>query len=163
MAKKPTSKQTERALDLLAAHFASGRAAKRHQPSTDAIRRLGALPLLFEENATKSTKSGRVQFDSWAEGGVALRDATAGHVRRVRLASGSVGLDLVAERGTGGWQFTARAYHDGNVSHDYILKVGGAKLSPRSGGYFQWRTRGVPRQLELNSQNNRITFEQIAW
>jgi hypothetical protein len=74
-----------------------------------------------------------------------------------------VGLDLVAERRSDGWQFTARAYHNGEVSHDHILQVGGTKLAPRSGGFYQWSTKGVPRRLELNSVNNRIVFEQIAW
>ena len=161
--KKITTEETERALNQLARHLASGIAAGSHRPSTDSLRRLSALPLLFEESVSKTPKSGRVQFDSWAGGGVALRDATAGHIRRVRLAAGRVGLDLVAERHPDGWQFTARAYHDGEVSHDYILKVGGTKVAPRSGGFFQWSTKSVPRRLELDSETNRIVFEQIAW
>jgi hypothetical protein len=164
MAKKRiTAKAQNQALDNLAKHLVSGQATKGHMPSTDSLRRLTALPLLFEASEPKSPRSGRIQFDSWADGGVALRDATAGHIRRMRLTAGSVGLDVVAERQFEGWQFTARAYHDGRVSHDFVLKVGGSKYAPQSGGYYQWRTKGVPSHLELGSVKDRIVFEQIAW
>ena len=104
MAKKTnTAKAQNQALDNLAKHLVSGQAAKGCRPSSDSIRRLTALPLLFEASEPKSPKSGRIQFDSWADGGVALRDATAGHIRRMRLTAGSVGLDVVAERQFEGW------------------------------------------------------------
>ena len=63
--KKITTEETERALNHLARHLASGIAAGSHRPSTDSLRRLSALPLLFEESASITPKSGRVQFDSW--------------------------------------------------------------------------------------------------
>ena len=162
MAKKTTTVKAE-AVARLADFLATGRTGQGQQPSTDSIRRLAALPLLFEEAGQNSPQSGRVLFDSWAHGGVALRDTTAGHVRRLRLGSGDIGLDLVAERQGDGWQFTARAHSGAKVAHDFVLKVGQKKLLPQSGGYYQWRARGVPRALELSSLDTRIIFEQIAW
>ena len=161
--RRNTAKARNQALDNLAKHLAAGQTARSQRPSTDSLRRLTALPLLFADTEAQTPKSGRVQFDSWADGGVALRDATAGHVRRIRLTAGPVGLDVVAEREADGWQFTARAYHHGEVSHDFVLKVGNSRFAPQSGGYYQWRTRGVPRHLELGSLKDQIVFEQIAW
>ena len=162
MAKKK-AKQTEKAVDRMATLLASGQARLVEQPSTDSIRRLTALPLLFDQGSQKSTKSGRVLFDSWADGGVALRDTTAGHVRRLRIGAGKLGLDLVAERQADGWQFTARALSGKKVAHDYVLKVGKKRLLPQSGGYYEWRARSVPRTLEMISETDHILCEQIVW
>jgi hypothetical protein len=162
MAKKK-AKETDRAVARLAEFLATGQARPVGQPSADSLRRLSALPLLFEQTPQKSTKSGRVLFDSWADGGVALRDTTAGHVRRLRLGVGKIGLDLVAERQADGWHFTARARVGKKVAHDYVLKVGNRKLLPQSGGYYAWHARSVPRALEMISQSDHIVCEKIVW
>lgn len=162
MAKKKARKR-DRAVDRLATFLTSGQARSIERPSADSIRRLSALPLLFDQNPQRSATSGRVIFDSWADGGVALRDTTAGHVRRLRLGSGKIALDLVAERQADGWHFTARARVGKKVSHDYVLKVGSRKLLPQSGGYYDWRARSVPRALEMISQSDHIVCEKIVW
>jgi hypothetical protein len=86
-----------------------------------------------------------------------------GHARRLTLAAGRVALDLVAWRDETGWRFTARVRSEDRVSHDFVLRTGRQRLLPGAGGYFQWRSRGVPRVLELWSFDARIQFEPIAW
>jgi hypothetical protein len=154
--RKPATSQT--AIDNLARWLAS------EEPTPESVERLSAVPLLFDVPKGARARHGKVLIDSWsATGGVALRDATAGHIRRLRLGSDDIHLDLVAERRHDGWQFTARAHAGESVSHGFVLKVDARKLLPKSGGYYHWSSRRVPRALELQSADSHVTFEQVVW
>ena len=134
------------------------------QPSDEAIQRYSAVPLLFEEPRGARSYRGRVELDSWSgTGGVRLRDVTEGHVRRIRLGWKQLHLDVVAERTHDGWQFTARVEDGDDVAHGFVLKVDAKNLLPRSGGYYHWSSKRVPRVLALSSREQQITFEELAW
>jgi len=149
--------------EKLAGRLATLGARKPEAPAQEALRRWSAVPLLYAQNPPAGLTKGRVVYDAWREGGVALRDATAGHTRRLTLGSGPVSLDLVAWREEQGWRFVARVRTGEHVSHDFVLKTGKRRHLPQSGGFFQWQSRGVPRALELWSRDIRIVFESIAW
>jgi len=157
---KPTDRSLDPLQEALKAPLKPDRASA---PSDAAIQRWSAVPLLYASTPPRQMVPGHVVFDAWSEGGVALRDATSGHTRCLTLGAGSLLLDLVAWRDSHHWQFTARVRHEERVRHDAVLKTGRLRLLPDSGGFFQWRSRGVPRLLELWSVDQCIAFEPIAW
>jgi hypothetical protein len=132
-------------------------------PSSEALERWSAVPLVFAGAPPDHTVLGRVVFDGWKDGGVALRDTASGHTRCLALQAGSVTLELVACRDERGWMFTARARDTQRVRHGLVLRFGRRRLLADANGFFQWRSRGVPRALELWSQDARLCFEAIPW
>ena len=135
-----------------------------YQPAAEALKRFEAIPLLFAPQGRGSALSGRVVFDSWSQGAApALRDATDGHVRRLRLAAGQTTLEILAERRSDRWEFVARAYRGREAAHDFVLKVGSRRLLSRSGGYYHWSARSVPRSLALLSYRCPVVFGGLIW
>jgi hypothetical protein len=166
MAKRPKPENLERrnrAADHLAAGLAASQPTRREAPTAEALRRWSVVPLLYRPLPPPDRQSGQVVFDAWTSGGVALRDASEGHTRRLILGCGTMLLDLVGWRDARGWQFTARAGSNGQVHHEFILKTGRKRYLPGSDGYFQWRSKSVPRVIELWSEETCIAFEPIAW
>lgn len=137
---------------------------KVFEPPTESLARLGAIPLLFDEPLNLATGFGTVVYDSWAEGpAVALRAIKDGHIRRIKVKSGKVSCEIVAERSRGQWEFVARVYRGKSVAHNFVMTVGKKKLLSESGGYFRWSSKRVPRKLGLTSNEERFKFEEISW
>ena len=133
-------------------------------PPDEAVDRYAAIPLLFESLPDQEPMIGRVAYDSQAHGHtVGLRDVTDGYVRRLRLTAGRIVMDLVAERRENQWEFVARVYSGSEVTHDFVLKIGGRKLLAGSGGFFHWSSRSVPRKLRLLSYDTTVLFEGMSW
>ena len=132
-------------------------------PSSDALDRCGAIPLLNQTADDIPESSGSVMFDSWAGSAPAMRDIVPGHLRRVQLKAGKVTLEIVAERQKDEWEFVARAYQGDSVRHDFVIKVGRKKLLAKSGGFFHWTSKSVPRVVELLSYKRNLTFEKLVW
>ncbi len=132
-------------------------------PSSDALDRLEAIPLLNQTADDVPGSSGSVMYDSWEGSAPAMRDIIPGHLRRVQLKAGKVTLEIVAERQKDEWEFVARVYQGDNVRHDFVIKVGRKKLLAKSGGFFHWTSKSVPRMVELLSYNRNLTFEELTW
>lgn len=133
-------------------------------PPAELISRCGAICLMHRSGPQRSHRTGRVVFDSWAEGTpVAMRNVTDGHVRCLRLASGSTAIEIVAERQQQQWEFVARVYSGQKVLHDCVLKVGGQKLLARSGGFFHWISKSVPHQIGLLTFGREVSFGRLSW
>lgn len=132
-------------------------------PTLDAIGRLGAIPLLSQKAENIPETAGLVLFDSWAGMAPARRDITPGHLRRVQLQAGKVTVEIVAERQKDEWEFVARIYQGDKVKHDYVIKVGRKKFLAKSGGFFHWTSKSVPRVVELLSYKRKLVFEELAW
>lgn len=132
-------------------------------PSPDALERWSAVPLLFAAAPPVGRVAGQLVFDGWKDGLVALRDTASGHTRCLVLQAGSVTLELVAAKDDQGWMFTARARSEEGVRHGLVLKLGRRRMLADAHGFFQWRSHGVPRALELWSRESRLCFESIPW
>jgi hypothetical protein len=133
-------------------------------PNNDATKRYGAIPLLFGTPAVSEVIVGRVAYDSWQQGlAPALRDIMDGHLRRLTLKAGRISVELIAERTRDNWEFVARVYSSDRVRHGYVLRVGRRKLLPGSGGYFHWSSKLAPRNIELLSYEQNISFERLSW
>ena len=133
-------------------------------PDDAAIARYAAIPLASVEPKRGPVRRGRLAFDSWATAAApALRDTTAGHVRRFRLAAGAIALEVVAERLQDGWDFVARVYKKEEVSSEYALSVNRQRYLPESQGFYHWSSRTVPRHFALLSPDTSIEFEEIQW
>ncbi|MEE8575700.1 MAG: hypothetical protein V3T31_00460, partial [candidate division Zixibacteria bacterium] len=103
-------------------------------------------------------------FDSWSQApAMALRDMSAGHLRRIRLERGNISVEIVAEKQQSGWEFVARIRRDDEVLHDFVMKVGSRKLLAKSGGFFQWSSKSVPHEVSLTSFKQDIAFERLSW
>ena len=133
-------------------------------PSSDALSRYEAIPLLFGSAANAKRQHGRVVFDSWAQGpAIALRDVTEGHVRRLRLKAGKLSLEILAEKHREQWEFVARVYRGQQVAHDCVLKVGGRSLPAAWGGYFHWSSKHVPAKVDVLSYDREFIFGKLVW
>lgn len=134
------------------------------QPSLDAVRRYEAIPLLFSAAVSAKRLTGRVVFDSWADGpAIALRDVTEGHVRRLRLKAGKLSLEILAEKHREHWEFVARVYRVRRVAHDCTVRVGGRGHLPSWGGYFHWSSKRVPTKVYVRTYDLECAFETLAW
>ncbi|HSH00038.1 MAG TPA: hypothetical protein VLB27_08310 [candidate division Zixibacteria bacterium] len=133
------------------------------RPSQSSIARLARVPLLFGDIKAKRATSGQIAYDSWAGAPANLRAATDGHIRNVILEAGVVQLDLVGEFRASRWDFVARVYRGGDVSHDFALQAGRKKLLPDSCGFFNWTSSSVVRRLKLLSLTEALTFELAKW
>lgn len=138
--------------------------SRLEQPDKSAIARHSTVPLASAATPRKATLRGRVSFDSWANHPApALRDATAGHTRRFRLAAGKVALEVVAERLQDRWEFVARVYKDEEVSSEYVLNVNKRRYLPEGQGFYHWSSQTVPKRFAIMSTDTTITFEDITW
>jgi len=134
------------------------------KPSRGAIQRYYNIPLLFDESREARRLTGHLVHDSWSDGpSAARRDVVDGHVRQIRLKAGPFQLEIVAERRESTWEFVARAYRGAEATNEFVLKVGGRRLLPRSGGFFLWTSTAVPRVLRLESFEAKIEFERLSW
>jgi hypothetical protein len=134
------------------------------KPSDAAIARFCNIPLLFEESYDARTVRGRIIYDSWADDpATALRDTTDGHIRRLELKAGNLALEIVAERRDNVWEFVARVYDGKKVANRFVLKVGGRRFLPQTGGFFVWSSRMEPKILCLESFDTNISFEKVPW
>lgn len=169
--KKPAKARTKKTVDdlssieeLLKHQRELGAPEAVFEPPTEAVARLGVIPLLFDEPLNLATGFGAVVYDSWADGpAVAMRDISDGHIRRLKLKSGKVSCEIVAERTKGQWEFVARVYRGTSVMHDFVMSIGKKKLLSESGGFFRWSSKGVPRKISLTSPKERFTFERLSW
>ena len=134
------------------------------RPSEAAVVRYCSVPLLFDAAAEVRPVQGEIVYDSWAHGpGVALRDTVNGHVRRLKLKAGRLVFEIVAQRRDNRWEFVARATSARSVTNSFVLKVGGRKLLPQTGGFYIWTSKSVPRLLRLESFEQSVIFEGLAW
>jgi hypothetical protein len=86
-----------------------------------------------------------------------------GHVRRLKMKAGRLTFEIVAERRNNRWEFVARAALGRRVTSQFVLKVGRRKLLPQAGGFYIWRSKSVPRLMRLESYEQSIVFEKLAW
>lgn len=134
------------------------------KPAQEAIERYCNIPLLFEECADARSVRGRTVYDSWANGpAIALRDTTDGRIRRLKLKADNLTLEIVAEKQDNQWEFVARVYKGSGVTNSFVLKVGGHRFLPQTGGFFVWSSKIVPRMLRLESFETSINFEKLSW
>lgn len=134
------------------------------KPSDAALERYCNIPLLFDETSDARTVKGRISFDSWADGPAdALRDSADGHIRRLKLKAGNLTLEIVAERRDNMWEFVARVYDRKKVTNSHVLKVGGRRFLPQTGGFFVWSSTMAPKILRLESLDTVISFEKLSW
>ena len=134
------------------------------RPSSQAFSRYKSIPLLFHQPARVPVLQCPVVYDSSAQGQlVGLRNATDGHIRRVRFAAGNVEMETVAERKDKTWEFVARVYQDGEVAHRFVLRAGARKLLADAGGFFHWTSVTVPRRFRLLSYEQEVACEVIPW
>ena len=134
------------------------------EPSDAALARYELIPLYYGSEEAPATVHGTVAYDSWAQAGaVSLRDVTEGHVRRLQLTAKNISLEIVAERRRDYWEYIARLYHHGKVTHDFVLKVGARKVLPFSGGFYYWTSRTVPATVKLLSYKQKVLFDKLSW
>ncbi len=128
------------------------------------VQRLNAIPDILAARRPSRVVAGEIAHDSWS--GVSraqLRDGSQGLERRMRLSWDNIHLELVAERRTRGWEFTARIYEDNRVSSQYVLRVGKRELLPGTQSCYCWSSSRPPRRLCLQSAEIAIEFGGIVW
>jgi len=134
------------------------------RPPADAVKRYGAIPLLFAENSPAEERDMHLAYDSWSDAPrEALRDIADGFTRRVQLRSGRTMLEMVAERRADRWEFVARVYTNGKLIHDMVLKAGRQSMLAGSGGFFLWSSKSVPQVIRLVSDETCLVFEGLSW
>jgi len=135
------------------------------RPTDRLIARCVRIPLIENSRNPRTVRHGALISDSWqGMPAPALRDAASGLERRIRLASDSIILDLVAERRPSGWCFFARAYDGENVaSSHFVLQVGREKLTAGPREMYVWQSVHPPRKINLLSSETRIEFDKIDW
>lgn len=150
--------------DLLPSQVKKALPAGFAKPTDAAVERYCNIPLVFEEGPDARTVKGRTIYDSWADGPtIALRDSADGHIRRLKLKAGHLVLEIVAERRDNVWEFVARVYDGKKVTNSFVLKVGGRRFLPQTGGFFVWSSRMTPKILRLESFDTVISFEKLSW
>ena len=163
-ARRKVRQTLRRWLDTAAGGSPSETGRTLSQPSAQAISRYKTIPLLFQQLAHAPVLECPIVYDSSAQGRpVGLRNATDGHIRRVRFAAGNLEMETVAERKDKAWEFVARVYQDGEVAHQFVLRVGARKLLADAGGFFHWTSVTVPRRFRLLSYEHDIACEVIPW
>jgi hypothetical protein len=136
----------------------------QEMPTAEAMERFCNIPLIEDSAVSGSACSGAVVFDSWQDlPAHALRDITDGHIRRLTIKAGSLRLELVAERREQKWEFVARIYSSDKVRHDCLIKAGGRKLLPGSGGFYHWTSKNKPRLVELHTFDQQHVVEGLTW
>lgn len=133
-------------------------------PSPDTIERFAATALITDTTTGRTSRAGRMAFDSWKERAVAnVRDLPAGLVRRICLRAGSITFEIVAERQRGEWEFVGRVYEGDEPRAGFVLNAGRKKLLPKAGGFFYWSSKTAPRRLTLVSGTTNLEFDSLAW
>jgi len=133
-------------------------------PSETAMQRHIAIPLLREKISVSRLLRGFIVFDSWSgEPAFQLREADSGFVRHLRLKSGDITLEMVAESRPEGWEFTARVYKGRRVSSRWILQAGGKRMLPQSQGFYHWVSKRKPHLFRLITTSMHIDFEKLSW
>ena len=136
----------------------------KESPTAEALERFCSIPLIEDSADSGSACTGSVIFDSWQDlPAHVLRDITDGHIRRVTIKAGSLRLELVAERRDQKWEFVARIYASGRVRHDCLIKAGGRKFLPGSGGFYHWTSKNKPRLVELHTFDQQYVVEGLTW
>lgn len=135
------------------------------EPTDDLLTSCLRIPLLAGARHPARSRSGAITSDSWRElPAVALRDAATGLERRLRLTSGGLVLELVAERRPDEWSFSARVYEGNEVaSARYVLQAGRRKIVAGRRDVFVWSSPRPPRMIRLLSKTVKIDFEKIDW
>ena len=140
-------------------HFRGVGGEAMEQPSERLLEKLSAIPQLVGSRPARVKVRGRVVYDSWHDLPVAqVRDAGTVRERRLRLAHGAISLEIVAERQTEGWEFTARVYDGENITCKYILKVGRERLAPETHDCYYFKRPTLPKILTLLSPDLQIAF-----
>jgi hypothetical protein len=134
------------------------------QPSSEALSRFKSIPLMFHQPTLVPVLQCPIVHDSSAQGQlVSLRNATDGHIRRIRFGVGNLEMEIVAERRDKAWEFVGRVYQDNDVAHRFILRAGSRKLMADAGGFFHWSSESVPRHFRLLSFEQEVTCEVVSW
>jgi hypothetical protein len=134
------------------------------KPSNEALTRFKSIPLLFQTPSHVPLRTCPIVYDSSAGGPlIGLRNATDGHIRRVRFAVGGLELEVVAERRDKAWEFVARVYQEGDVAHRFVLRAGARKLMADAAGFFHWTSESVPHRFQLFSFEEKIACEVVPW
>ncbi|MFZ5979536.1 MAG: hypothetical protein ACOYVF_02790 [Candidatus Zixiibacteriota bacterium] len=134
------------------------------EPSEEALQRYELIPLYYGTEKVATTLQGTIAYDSWAQAGaVSLRDVTEGHVRRLQLKAKQISLEIVAERRRDHWEYIARLYFHGKVTHAFVLKAGTRKVLPFSGGFYYWTSKTVPATIKLLSYKQNVLFDKLSW
>ncbi len=134
------------------------------RPTGEAVERYCNIPLLFDEGSQTHSVRGKTIYDSWAQSpALALRDTADGFIRRLKLRAGKLVLEIVAERRDNLWEFVARVYDRKKVTNSFVLKAGGRRFLPQTGGFFVWSSRTVPVLMCLESFETCVSFEKLSW
>jgi len=133
-------------------------------PPSEACHRHSTLPLVASNWLPCRTETGKSVRDSWT-GLLATvtRDSAVGLERSLRFASGSISLELVADRTPEGWRFAARCYRGPIPSGEFILKIGNKRIPPGLHSCYSWSSLKPPRTIQLLSPSLRLIFETGLW
>lgn len=140
-------------------HFDGAADVVLEDPSAHLIEKLTAIPQLVGSRPARVKVRGRIVYDSWIDLPAAqLRDSGTVRERRMRFAYGNIGLEIVAERHTDGWEFTARVYDGETTTCKYVLKVGRERFAPEMHDCYYFKRPTLPRTLYLLSPDQQIVF-----
>ena len=133
-------------------------------PPPEAYYRHSTLPLTASNWVPRRTDIGESIYDSWTGlPATVTRDSAMGLERSLRFASGSISLELVADRTPEGWSFAARCYRGSAPSGEFILKIGGKRISPGLHYCYAWTSLQPPRKILLLSPSLRLVFDTSLW
>jgi len=133
-------------------------------PLPGALHRHSCLPLSASNWLPRQTKTGKSVHDSWTGLPVTVtRDSAMGLERGLRFTSGTISLELVADRTPEGWRFAARCYRGAVPSGEFILRIGKQRLSPGLHDCYTWTSSRPPHKIQLLSPSLRLVFDTGLW
>ncbi|MBU0983741.1 MAG: hypothetical protein KKA42_07710, partial [candidate division Zixibacteria bacterium] len=81
------------------------------EPSTAAVDCWAAIARIESSRKPRRSVAGQLAYDSWTQRPVMqVRDGGSALERRVRFQAGKYTIEIVGDRGSAGWDFSARVY-----------------------------------------------------
>lgn len=134
------------------------------EPPDDLVLKHQAVPLVVASRRPARRVHGQLLLDTWSDRpALAVRLAATGVERRLRFEAGRYVVELVANFVESEWEFVARVYDDQAIAKNFVLKVGGRKISAGRGDCFFWNSKRPPRRLSLLSPDLQVDLEDLQW
>ncbi len=133
-------------------------------PPETAVSRWAAIARIENSRRPAQSMPGLLAFDSWTQRpSLQIRDGSHALERRVRFQAGKYTIEMVGDRRSEGWDFSARVYVGRKVTSEFVLKVGQQRLVAGAQDCYFWSSRRPPRRIRLLSPDLEIDCGEITW
>ena len=106
----------------------------------------------------------KLSFDSWKiPHAVGVRSQGGEQDRRLRFEVGSMVLDLRAEKGTSGWDFTAQVTGE-MVSPELVrLLADKQEVTANTSGFYEWSSIRPPKYIRIKADDLQLELPELSW